>query len=137
MIVSCIVVVIPLGFVVGYVIAEGHQRASDCGMVHRGHPGRRAARRAAACRPAIVGTLLITAGATVMAVPLGVLGAVYLNEYGGDGRLARLIRFMSDVMTGVPSIVMGLFIYTIWTLRFGLDRASAARSPSPASCCRS
>ncbi len=56
-----------------------------------------------------------------MAVPLGVLGAIYLHEYGGRGRLARLIRFMSDVMTGVPSIVMGLFIYTIWTLRFGLS----------------
>jgi phosphate transport system permease protein len=70
---------------------------------------------------AIVGTLLITAGAAVMAVPLGVLGAVYLHEYGGSGRLARVIRFMSDVMTGVPSIVMGLFVYTIWTLNFGLS----------------
>ena len=48
-----------------------------------------------------------------MAVPLGILGAIYLNEYGGKGALARLIRFMSDVMTGVPSIVMGLFIFTI------------------------
>jgi phosphate transport system permease protein len=54
-----------------------------------------------------------------MAVPLGVLAAVYLNEYGRKGRLARTIRFMSDVMTGVPSIVMGLFIYTVWVLRFG------------------
>ena len=57
-----------------------------------------------------------------MAVPLGVLGAIYLHEYGGQGRLARLIRFMADVMTGVPSIVMGLFVYTIWTLRFGARR---------------
>jgi phosphate transport system permease protein len=70
--------------------------------------------------PAIVGTLIITFGATVMAVPLGILGAIYLNEYGTTGRLARVIRFMSDVMTGVPSIVMGLFIYSVFTLRFGL-----------------
>ena len=55
----------------------------------------------------------------VLAVPLGVLGAVYLNEYGGNGILARLISFMSSVMTGVPSIVMGLFIYIIWVLHFG------------------
>jgi len=68
--------------------------------------------------PAIVGTLLITGAATLMAVPLGILGAIYLNEYGRKGPLARFIRFMSNVMTGVPSIVMGLFIFTIWVLRF-------------------
>ena len=50
-----------------------------------------------------------TGCATLMAVPLGVLGAVYLQEYGKTNRFARLVRFMSTVMTGVPSIVMGLF----------------------------
>jgi phosphate transport system permease protein len=68
--------------------------------------------------PAIVGTLVITGGAAAMAIPLGVLGAVYLNEFGKRRRLASLIRFMADVMTGVPSIVVGLFIYTIWVVRF-------------------
>jgi len=68
--------------------------------------------------PAIVGTLLITGAATLMAVPLGILGAIYLNEYGRKSPFAQLIRFMSYVMTGVPSIVMGLFIFTIWVLRF-------------------
>ena len=62
--------------------------------------------------PAVYGTLLITGAATVMAVPLGVLGGVYLNEYGGRGLIARILRFLSEVMTGVPSIVMGLFVYT-------------------------
>jgi len=71
--------------------------------------------------PAIVGTLVITGVATAMAVPLGILAAVYLNEYGKKNRLAQVIRTMSDVMTGVPSIVMGLFIYTIWVLQFGLS----------------
>ncbi len=69
--------------------------------------------------PAIVGTLLVTGGATAIAVPLGVLGAVYLHEYGGNGAFARLVRFMSTVMTGVPSVVMGLFVYITWTLRYG------------------
>jgi len=68
--------------------------------------------------PAIAGTLLITGAATLMAVPLGILGAIYLNEYGRKSPFAQLIRFMSYVMTGVPSIVMGLFIFTIWVLRF-------------------
>jgi phosphate transport system permease protein len=69
--------------------------------------------------PAIAGTLLITGAATAMAVPLGVLAAIYLNEYGRKNRLAAIIRFLSDVMAGVPSIVMGLFVYTVWVLRFG------------------
>ena len=76
--------------------------------------------------PAILGTLEITALATVMAVPLGVLGAIYLNEYGGKGWLAALIGFMSDVMTGVPSIVMGLFIFSIWVLHFGYSGLAGA-----------
>jgi len=76
--------------------------------------------------PAIVGTLEITTLATVMAVPLGVLGAIYLNEYGGKGPLARLIAFMADVMTGVPSIVMGLFLFSIWVLYFGFSGFAGA-----------
>jgi phosphate transport system permease protein len=69
--------------------------------------------------PAILGTLLVTGAATLIAVPLGVLGAVYLHEYGGKNHFSRLVRFMSTVMSGVPSIVMGLFIYIVWTLHFG------------------
>jgi phosphate transport system permease protein len=68
--------------------------------------------------PAIIGTLVITGGAAAMAIPLGVLGAIYLNEFGKQRPLAKFIRFMADVMTGVPSIVMGLFVYTIWVVRF-------------------
>lgn len=68
--------------------------------------------------PAIVGTLVITGMAALIAIPLGVLGAVYLNEYGKQKPLARTIRMMADVMTGVPSIVMGLFIYIAWVITF-------------------
>jgi phosphate transport system permease protein len=69
--------------------------------------------------PAVVGTLVITGFAAVIAIPLGVLGAIYISEYGGKSWLAKFIAFMADVMTGVPSIVMGLFIFTIWVLHFG------------------
>jgi phosphate transport system permease protein len=68
--------------------------------------------------PAVIGTILITGGATAMAVPLGVLGGIYLNEYGAKSKIAGVIRFLAEILTGVPSIVMGLFIYTIWVLRF-------------------
>jgi phosphate transport system permease protein len=76
--------------------------------------------------PAILGTLLVTGGATLIAVPLGILGAMYLHEYGDNGKFARLVRFMSTVMTGVPSVVMGLFVYLIWTLSFGYSAFGGA-----------
>jgi phosphate transport system permease protein len=76
--------------------------------------------------PAIVGTLMVTGAATLIAVPLGVLGAVYLHEYGMKNRFSRLVRFMATVMTGVPSIVMGLFIYLVWTMRFGYSAFGGA-----------
>jgi len=76
--------------------------------------------------PAVVGTIAITGVATLMTVPLGILAAVYLNEYGRKNRLATVIRTMSDVMTGVPSIVMGLFIFTVWVLRFGFSGFAGA-----------
>lgn len=76
--------------------------------------------------PAIVGTLLCTGGATLIAVPLGILGAVYLHEYGRGSKFAAVVRFMAMVMTGVPSIVMGLFIYVVWTMRFGYSAFGGA-----------
>lgn len=71
--------------------------------------------------PAIVGTILITFFASLVSIPLGITAAIYLHEYGGKSLFAKVVRFMADVMTGVPSIVMGLFIYTVWVLRFGLS----------------
>ena len=62
---------------------------------------------------AMVGTVQQVGLATVMAVPIGLLTAIYLVEYG-RGRLARAVTFFVDVMTGVPSIVAGLFIYTLF-----------------------
>ena len=66
---------------------------------------------------AIVGTLLITAMATLISVPVGILAAIYLVEYG-RGALARAITFFVDVMTGIPSIVAGLFAYALFSLLF-------------------
>ncbi len=76
--------------------------------------------------PAILGTTLVTGAATAMAVPLGVAGAVYLNEYGADSRFARVVRFTGVVMTGVPSVVMGLFVYVLWTIHFGFSAFGGA-----------
>ena len=67
---------------------------------------------------AILGTLIITGLATLISVPIGLLAAIYLVEYG-RGKLARSVTFLVDVMTGIPSIVAGLFAYALFVLFFG------------------
>ncbi|HUV18431.1 MAG TPA: phosphate ABC transporter permease PstA [Ilumatobacteraceae bacterium] len=68
---------------------------------------------------AIVGTLIVTGLATLMSVPFGLFTAIYLAEYGHGTRLAKAIQSMVDVMTGIPSIVAGLFAYALFELLFG------------------
>ena len=113
---SVIMATIPLILILVFVVQKGGEifswdfLTSDIPITARSFGG--------GMGPAIVGTLVITGGATLMAVPLGVLGGIYLNEYGQTRPIARVIRFLSEIMTGVPSIVMGLFVYTIWVLHF-------------------
>ena len=66
---------------------------------------------------AIIGTLLITGMATLISVPIGLLTSIYLVEYG-RGNLAKAITFFVDVMTGIPSIVAGLFAFALFSLLF-------------------
>ncbi len=64
-------------------------------------------------RSAIVGTIEIVAVASLIAIPIGIGVALYLTEYGRTSRFANVVRYFIDVMTGVPSIVFGLFIYIV------------------------
>jgi len=81
-------------------------------------------------RHAILGTLIITGLAALISVPIGMMTSIYLVEYG-RGRLARTVTFLVDVMTGIPSIVAGLFAYALFQLivgpgvRFGIGGAVA------------
>jgi phosphate transport system permease protein len=68
---------------------------------------------------ALIGTLLITGMATLISVPIGVFAAIYLVEYGAGKRLARIITFLVDVMTGIPSIVAGLFALSLFVIILG------------------
>jgi phosphate transport system permease protein len=126
MIISFVLVIVPLGFVLFTVIAKGASVISWSFLTSGPIPSIVAPAGVGGMGPAVLGTIEITALATVIAVPLGVLGAIYLNEYGGRNPLAALIGFMSDVMTGVPSIVMGLFIFSIWVLHFGFSGLAGA-----------
>jgi phosphate transport system permease protein len=109
----------PLVLIVGFVVAKGvpgltsaffTQTMDAVGPLDPPSVG--------GARHAIVGTLLQVGLAAVVSVPLGVLTAVFLNEFAGR-RTARTIRFLVDAMSGIPSIVAGLFIYTLFVLRMG------------------
>jgi phosphate transport system permease protein len=123
--ISFVVVIIPLGFVLYTVIAKGISVISWQFLTSPIPPSVLPA-DVGGMGPAVLGTIEITALAAAIAVPLGVLGAIYLSEYGGNNWLSRFIGFLADVMTGVPSIIMGLFIFSIWVLHFGFSGLAGA-----------
>jgi phosphate transport system permease protein len=103
------VALVPLALILYYLVKQGAGALSvsffttDPTGAFLGDPG--------GIKSAILGTLLIVGLATAVAVPIGIGVAVWLVELGGDTRLAHAVRYFIDVMTGVPSIVFGLFVY--------------------------
>ncbi|MDE8349225.1 MAG: phosphate ABC transporter permease PstA [Acidocella sp.] len=76
---------------------------------------------------AISGTLILSAGALLIAVPIGVGAGIYLSEYGNN-KIANTIRFLSDVLTGTPSIVLGYFSYIVFVTGLGWQFSTLAGS---------
>jgi phosphate transport system permease protein len=105
---------LPLVSVVLTLLARGRERL-DANFFTHSMNGITAFDATGGIYHAIIGTLEQVGIATLITVPLGVAGAIYIVEYG-RGRLALLIRFFVDVMTGIPSIVAGLFILAFWVL---------------------
>jgi phosphate transport system permease protein len=105
------VALVPLVLVIYYLFHKGLGAwtgkffTSDPNGNFLGYPG--------GIKSAIIGTLLIVGLATLIAVPTGIGVALYLTEYGKQSRFANVVRYFVDVMTGVPSIVFGLFIYIV------------------------
>ncbi|MCD0450371.1 phosphate ABC transporter permease PstA [Actinocorallia sp. API 0066] len=112
--------VIPLVSVLYKVISEGVQVISADFLTRsmNGIGGRDAG---GGVYHSIVGTLEQVALASAMSIPIAVLTAVYLVEYGQGKRLAKTISFFVDVMTGIPSIVAGLFVLAFWILVLGFE----------------
>ncbi len=111
---ATVVAIVPLVFVLYYLIKKGIGAWSldffttDPSGRFLGDPG--------GIRSAIIGTVLIVGLASLIAVPAGIGVALYLVEYGKNSRFANLVRYFVDVLTGVPSIVFGLFIYIVLVL---------------------
>jgi phosphate transport system permease protein len=125
MVLAFVVVIVPLGFVLFTVITKGASIISGQ-FLTAAIPYNVAPANVGGMGPAILGTILITALAALLAIPIGILAAIYVTEYGGNQFLTRLIRFMADVMTGVPSILMGLFIFSLWVIHFGYSGLAGA-----------
>src|SRR5262249_16845226 len=114
---AVLLAVIPLGAVVYYTVLKGYHSLNP-EFLFGSKLQRQPDVAGGSMGPAIVGTLLSVGVASLIALPLGVLGAIYLNEYGKNSPLARTIRTMADVMSGVPSVIMGLFIYLIFVIPY-------------------
>jgi phosphate transport system permease protein len=112
LLVGTIIALVPLILIIYYLFYKGLKSWTSSGFFTTdpngnffGNPG--------GIRSAIVGTLEIVALASLIAIPIGIGVALYLTEYGRDSRFADVVRYFVDVMTGVPSIVFGLFIYIV------------------------
>ncbi|MEA5359461.1 phosphate ABC transporter permease PstA [Amycolatopsis sp., V23-08] len=124
---SFLIAVVPLVWVLYTVVANGIKRipysnwwTQDLGNYLSDEVG-------GGVLHAIIGSLLQGLVCAIIAVPIGMLVAIYLVEYG-RGRLAKVTTFMVDILSGVPSIVAALFIYALWITTFGLPRSGFAVS---------
>jgi phosphate transport system permease protein len=124
---SFLIAVVPLVWVLYTVVANGIKRipysnwwSQDLGNYLSDEVG-------GGVLHAIIGSLLQGLVCAIIAVPIGMLVAIYLVEYG-RGKLAKATTFMVDILSGVPSIVAALFIYALWITTFGLPRSGFAVS---------
>jgi phosphate transport system permease protein len=113
-ILALVLTVLPLGFVIGYTVKRGLKQLTG-GFLTHSMAGVSPLSAGGGVYHAIIGTLEMVLIASLIAVPLGLLVAIYVTEYGRNA-LGTGIRFLIDVMTGIPSIVAGLFILAFWII---------------------
>ncbi len=110
---ACVIVLLPLASLITYIVIQGWGRLDWAFITHLpvpvGTPGGGMAN-------AIVGSLTILFIASVIGIPCGVLSGIYMAEFGKESRFAFLVRFTSNVLSGVPSIVTGIVTYA-WAVR--------------------
>jgi phosphate transport system permease protein len=124
---SFVIALVPLVWVLSVVVARGWHAVTRSGWwIHSLH-GVLPEEFSGGVYHALYGTLVQAGVAAILAVPLGLMTAVLLVEYG-SGRLVRVTTFMVDVLAGVPSIVAALFIFSLWIVTLGFQQSSFAVS---------
>lgn len=124
---SFIAALVPLIWVLSVVVWRGWYAVTQSGWWTHSLRGVLPEQFAGGVYHALYGTLAQAGVAAILAVPLGLLTAVYLAEYG-SGRPARVVTFMVDVLAGVPSIVAALFIFSLWIVTLGFQQSGFAVS---------
>jgi phosphate transport system permease protein len=112
---AVVVALIPLAFVLFFVISQGILSLNLAFFSHMPTP---VGESGGGMMNSIVGTLILSGLAALMAVPIGVISGIYMSEYAGS-RFAAAVRFAADTLNGVPSIVIGLFAYLVARWRAG------------------
>jgi phosphate transport system permease protein len=125
---SALLAVIPLVWVLYTVISKGYRLVLTSTWWQQSQRGITPRREGGGAYHAIVGTVEIGLICALIAVPLGVLGAIFLIEYARGTRAARAVSFAVDILSGIPSIVAALFIYALFITVFGLGRSVIAVS---------
>ncbi len=124
---SFVMALVPLLWVLSVVVSRGWYAVTRAGWWTHSLRGVLPEQFAGGIYHALYGTLVQSGVAAFLSVPLGLMVAVYLVEYG-SGRLQRLTTFMVDVLAGVPSIVAALFIFSLWIVTLGFQQSSLAVS---------
>jgi phosphate transport system permease protein len=111
---SVLFALVPLALILFFVISQGIQALNVAFFTQMPRP---VGEEGGGMANSIVGTLILTGLGSLMAVPIGIMSGVYMSEYAGT-RIASMIRFAADTLNGVPSIVIGVFVYGIAVLPF-------------------
>jgi phosphate transport system permease protein len=126
--VAMVLALTPLVLLLGSVIAKGYKVITSTEWWTHSQAGMTAFVAGGGAYHAIVGTVLLGLVCAVICIPIGIMVAIYLVEYGGGTALGRLASFMVDILSGVPSIVAALFIYALCVATLGLPRSDFAAS---------
>jgi phosphate transport system permease protein len=121
------IAIVPLLWILWTVISKGANLLGDAEWWTNSQRGITSRQVGGGAYHAIIGTIEQAVVCAVIAVPVAVFTAIYLVEYG-RGTFARVVSFMVDILTGIPSIVAALFIYAVWVTTLGLDRVGFAVS---------
>lgn len=119
------IALVPLCWVLILVLSKGFDAVVSSGWWGKSQKGVLPDQYAGGVYHAIYGTIVQSAVAAVIAVPLGIMAAIYLVEYG-RGWLARTTTFMVDILAGVPSIVAALFVFALWIATLGAPQSALA-----------
>ena len=108
-------VVVILFFILGFIIIQGGKVISSDFLTEAPAEGM----TAGGIFPAIVGTLYLVLGSSLISFPIGIMSGIYMNEYATNGKIIRFIRIMTNNLSGVPSVVFGLFGMSLFVITLG------------------